>query len=158
MNQGGKEVSKMKITVHDDRLGSQQLSVDEMAALAPSFFPLAHRVPEAGGEAFDLKQWFSVWAGDRTQEQPTYFMVEASDEFQATIPWNQLDHAAILYTQDGLPLQKGYPIRLYVPDGSSSCLNVKSVVKMFFRYDDHIGSAATFGFKNQVTVDELRKR
>jgi hypothetical protein len=34
MNQGGKEVSKMKITVHDDRLGSQQLSVDEMAALA----------------------------------------------------------------------------------------------------------------------------
>ena len=79
----------------------------------------------------------------------------ASDEFQATIPLDQLGDALLLFQQDEQPLKKGFPVRLLVPNGSSECLNVKSVVKIECAEGDRGDEQATFGFKNLVKPSEL---
>ncbi len=146
----------MNVTVREGNR-SEALSVEQMAGMAPRHFSLAERVPGTEGQAFDLKSWYEVWSRSKTAE-PTHMMVEAADEFQATIPWKQLDDAAVLFAQDGLPLKKGYPVRLYVPNGSSDCLNVKSVVTIVFLHDERLGNEARYGFKNVVTTDEMKMR
>jgi hypothetical protein len=93
---------------------------------------------------------------ERAIREPTHLKVEAADEFQALMPWSQLEQALFLYAQEGKPLQKGAPIRLYVPNGSSECLNVKSVMKIWFLHDASLGEEATYGFKNTVTLDDLK--
>ncbi|WP_028548128.1 molybdopterin-dependent oxidoreductase [Paenibacillus sp. UNC451MF] len=148
----------MNITVYDDLGGSEQCTVAEMSSLAPNHFPLKERVPGVEGQAFELKSWYHAWMNKRqvnTDREPVLMKVEAVDEFQATIPWNQLNQAVFLYEQDGKPLQKGFPIRLYVPDGSSECLNVKSVVTIWFEYDQTVNEAS-YGFKNRISIDELK--
>ena len=82
--------------------------------------------------------------------------VAAADGFEAVIPWEQLDRAVFLYEQNGNPLKKGYPIRLYVPDGTSQCLNVKGVVDIFFLKDAGLGKEASFGFKNNVSIQNMK--
>ncbi|UUZ80613.1 hypothetical protein LJK88_38115 [Paenibacillus sp. P26] len=113
------------------------------------------------GQAFDWLSWHRAWLQRRQAEgsrPPTHIEVEAADEFQARVPWDQLGRALILYAQEnGEPLRKGYPIRLYVPDGSSECLNVKSVVRLSLLYDGEAGMEAAYGYKNTVSPDELRK-
>lgn len=148
----------MKITVYDEIGGTEQCTVAEMSSLAPVHFPLEERVPGVKGQAFELKPWFLAWRGKRgaaVNREPVYMIVEAVDEFQATIPWEQLNQAVFLYEQDGKPLQKGFPIRLYVPDGSSECLNVKSVVSIRFEYGQDV-TEASYGFKNKVSIEDLK--
>lgn len=156
----------MEIAIYDGDEQAVYLTVAEMVAQAPLHLSLDQRVPEVQGKAFDLKQWYLAWkAGcdnkasfDNSSHLPTHMLVEAMDQFQATIPWDQLDQAVLLYSQNDLPLEKGYPIRLYVPDGTSNCLNVKSIVRVDFIQDEELSVEAVFGFKNKISTDELRKR
>ncbi|HEY0827943.1 MAG TPA: molybdopterin-dependent oxidoreductase [Bacilli bacterium] len=150
----------MEIAIYDGNGQAVYLTVEEMVAQAPLLLPLDQRVPGIEGKAFDLKQWYFAWRAGRDELSPlpTYMLVEAVDQFQARIPWGQLDQAVLLYSQNGLPLEKGFPIRLYVPDGSSNCLNVKSIVRFDFIRNDEQGVEAEFGFKNRISTDELKKR
>lgn len=143
----------MKITVYENDEKSEFISTDEIVEIATLHFHITDRVPGLEGVAFDLIKWYEAWT--KHEQQPSHLAVEAVDEFQATIPWSQLGQAAILYEQNGVPLKKGFPIRLYVPDGSSDCLNVKSVVIMRFIHNHELGDKAVFGFKNQISVDEM---
>ncbi|MFD0692507.1 molybdopterin-dependent oxidoreductase [Paenibacillus sp. GCM10027628] len=147
------------IQVSDPHITNEAFTVTSMVAVAKQLLPLEERVPDVQGKAFDLKNWYSSWKQQHNAEdapEPTHVRVEAIDEFQATLPWSQVDQALFLYAQEGKELKKGYPIRLYVPDGSSECLNVKSVVKMWFLHDNKLGNEATYGFKNKVSLDEMK--
>jgi hypothetical protein len=150
------------IRIEHFELGLSMTNSSEMAKLAGASFSIADRVPETAGEAFDWHSWYLGWlqhAGVADQAPaPTHLIVEAADTFEASIPWEQLEHAAVLFQLDGVPLNKTGPIRLYVPNGSSKCLNVKSIVKLKLAY--HIGAEqeeATFGFKHTFSADDLRK-
>ncbi|MCS7463649.1 hypothetical protein N0M98_26435 [Paenibacillus doosanensis] len=152
----------MNITVYDEKHGYGQYTATEMSAAAPVHLPLQERVPGVSGQAFELKSWYRAWTKQRKalpgqEQEPALMRVEAADEFQATIPWSQLDQAVFLYEQDGKPLHKGFPIRLYVPDGSSECLNVKSIVTIRFLYSEK-ADEASYGFKNVVSPEDLRLR
>jgi hypothetical protein len=135
---------------------------EAMAALAGRVFPLAERVESGNGEAFDFAAWYSAWRReqrvDETLPQPTHLKVEAADTFEALIPWEQLENAAVQFSQDGEPLKKGGPIRLYVPSGSSACLNVKSVVVCRFICEEEERGNVSYGFKNTFSVEDLRQR
>jgi DMSO/TMAO reductase YedYZ molybdopterin-dependent catalytic subunit len=91
----------------------------------------------------------------RPSQEATHVIFHASDEFQATIPLGELGDALLMFQQkNGEPLKKGFPVRLLVPNGSSECLNVKSVVKIeVVRQNEE--QEATFGFKNLVSPTEL---
>jgi hypothetical protein len=132
-----------------------------MVDMNPLIVPIDERVPGIEGKAIDLISWYTMWAkvSDLVLvELPTHLTVEAADEFTATISWSELQLAVLLFEQEGLPLKKGFPLRLYVPDGSSACLNVKSVVKLNFIHQTDLETIATYGFKNTVTIDDLRKK
>jgi len=91
----------------------------------------------------------------RPLSEATHVIFHASDEFQATIPLGDLEQALLLFqTPEQTPLQKGFPVRLIVPNGSSECLNVKSVVRIEFVAGDR-EQEATYGFKNLVAPSEL---
>jgi hypothetical protein len=137
------------------------MQVEAMAALAGASFPIAERVPEAAGEAFDWHTWYRAWIAKQDLEArdslPTHLQVEAADTFEASIPWEQLERAALLYALDGKPLAKGGPARLYVPDGTSKCLNVKSVVKIkLVRLQAEGQQEASYGFKHTFSAADLR--
>lgn len=86
----------------------------------------------------------------------THVVFHASDEFQATLPLGDLKEALLLFQQEsGAPLKKGFPVRLLVPNGSSDCLNVKSVVEIDFVKHPQPEEEATFGFKNIVSAEQL---
>ncbi|NQX67932.1 molybdopterin-dependent oxidoreductase [Paenibacillus alba] len=147
------------IQVSDIHIATEEFTVAQMVELAEHKLSLEARVPEVQGKAFDLKDWYRSWKtshAGKPLDEPTHVKVEAVDEFQALIPWSEAEKALFLYEQDGQPLKKGYPIRLYVPDGSSECLNVKSIVNIWFLHDPSLGEESTFGFKNRVTLDELK--
>ncbi|MDQ8735731.1 hypothetical protein [Paenibacillus sp. LHD-38] len=151
-----------EIKIEHFELGAFTTSPEEMAILAGVSFPIAHRVPGAVGEAFDWQLWYSAWiekvSGADAIPAPSELTVEAADTFEAFIPWDQLGEAAVLYGQNGEPLQKTGPIRLYVPNGSSKCLNVKSIVKLRIGHNAANGTEeATYGFKHTFSADELRK-
>jgi hypothetical protein len=144
-----------------------KLSVVEMLAMNPKIVNINERVPGVAGKAIDLFSWYDSWAKAMhltPLDYPTHLSVEAADEFCATIAWPELQQAALLFEQEGLPLHKGFPLRLYVPDGSSACLNVKSVVKLEFIHQlsldskVDLDSKATYGFKNKITLDDLKKK
>jgi hypothetical protein len=150
----------MKIRIEErDRV--EELSVEAMVEMTPERFDIGERIQGVEGKAFGFLAWRQAWygrfqAGD-TSDSPTHLRVEAADEYGATIPWKELGQAAFLYEQGGLPLTKGYPIRLYVPDGSSACLNVKSVEKIYFLHQPDLGDEAIFGYKNRISVADLKK-
>lgn len=150
----------MNIHVQDEQYGQEAAPVSGFVELAPTIVSLEDLIPGVSGQAFELKAWHRAWRLKRSAEadlEPNGMTVEAIDEFQASIPWDQLDQAVFLYEQEGQPLKKGYPLRLYVPNGSSECLNVKSVVRIHFYYD-HATTEATYGFKNQVSIEELTRK
>jgi len=147
------------VTIHEEGLAPSRTTPDDMAALAGGAFPLAERVPGARGEAFDWNAWYGRWrASPPERGRPSFLKVEAADGYEAVIPWDQLREAAVLYRLDGAPLAQGAPVRLYVPNGTSACLNVKSVVAFRIGYDPDMGSQASYGFKNTFAPGELRKR
>lgn len=142
---------------HDERL-----TLEELIGMAPVLIEASERVPGVEGEAFDVPAWYEAWRNSRGaaagERRPTHLQVVAQDEFRATIPWHEAQQALFLYRQNGEPLRKGYPLRLYVPDGSSKCLNVKSVVEIRFLHDETAGGDASYGFANTFKPDDLRKR
>ncbi|MGG1519669.1 hypothetical protein ABE504_29980 [Paenibacillus oryzisoli] len=144
------------IEVADIRKGTASFTVQEMAAMTGEQIALEERVPGVSGEAFGLKAWYRSWRQSEPGQEPTHVRVEAVDEFQAQLPWAEADLAVFLYAQDGEPIKKGYPMRLYVPDGSSECLNVKSIVKVWFLQDASLEAEATYGFKNRVTLSDMK--
>ncbi|QHT63831.1 hypothetical protein GXP70_09215 [Paenibacillus lycopersici] len=131
-----------------------------MARLAGRAFPLGERIAGGTGEAFDFGAWFANWRNRQGSGPeaplPTHLKVEAADSFEALIPWEQLGDAAVLFAQGNAPLAKNGPIRLYVPNGSSDCLNVKRVVTMRFLHDEARRGEAAFGFKQTFSADEMR--
>ncbi|MFB9327484.1 hypothetical protein ACFFSY_16260 [Paenibacillus aurantiacus] len=135
---------------------------EEMAKLAGGTFPLRERVEGGVGEAFDFAAWYEAWRREQglTEDDPhpTHMKVEAADTFEAQIPWAQLGNAAFQYAQEGKPLVKGGPIRLYAPNGSSECLNVKSVVVCRFLHLEHDQDEASYGFKNTFSPQEMLKK
>ncbi|MFC5647632.1 hypothetical protein ACFPYJ_00515 [Paenibacillus solisilvae] len=138
---------------------TQETFPDIMAELAGAVFPLSEIVAGAAGEAFDFSEWYSAW---RTKQgihedfpQPTHLKVEAADTFEALIPWEQLTDAAVQFTIDGEPLPKG-PVRLYVPNGSSECLNVKSVVACRFIHEEASRGDVSYGFKSVFTPQDMQ--
>jgi hypothetical protein len=138
-----------------------KLSVEEMLELNPVRIDISERVPGTEGKAIDLYSWYDRWVKARNMTPmvyPTHLSVEAVDEFCATIAWGELQQAALLYEQEGLPLVKGFPLRLFVPDGSSACLNVKSVVKLHFIHQEDLDSEASYGFKNKISINDLKKK
>ncbi len=88
-------------------------------------------------------------------ETATHVIFHASDEFQATLPIAEARGAYLLFQQDGNPLKKGFPVRVIVPNGSSECLNVKSVINIEFVRLEQPDQEATYGFKNTVAAEEL---
>jgi len=88
-------------------------------------------------------------------ESATHVIFHASDEFQATLPIAEARGSYLLFRQDGSPLKKGFPVRVIVPNGSSECLNVKSVVNIEFVSLEKPEQEATYGFKNTVSAEEL---
>jgi len=129
----------------------------DMAERAAEVFPVGERVPGAPGEGFDLLAWHAAVAGDPETARATHLIARAADEFEATIPFDQLGGALLQYATDGRPLVRGGPIRLYVPDGTSACLNVKSVVRLRFVRDGSLGPEASYGFRNEVSPERLAK-
>ncbi|MBL0388889.1 molybdopterin-dependent oxidoreductase [Tumebacillus sp. ITR2] len=109
-------------------------------------------VPQFTGIATPISSLFEMVS---PLSESTHVIFHASDEFQATIPLEELQHALLLFQQDEKPLKKGFPVRLIVPNGSSECLNVKSVVKIEFVHHTEPEEKATFGFKNLVAPTEL---
>ncbi|MBW5447786.1 hypothetical protein GE107_17160 [Cohnella sp. CFH 77786] len=132
----------------------------EMAELAGESFPASGRVPGTAGEGFDLAAWTAALSSRfpsafAAPSAPTHLIVKAADEFEAVVPWDQLKGAFFLFSQDGAPLAKGGPLRLYVPDGTSACLNVKSVTDIRFAADPGRGNEASYGFRNEISPVRL---
>lgn len=92
-------------------------------------------------------------------DSPSHVVFYGSDQFIAEVVMAELDAAFFLFKEDGKPLNKGYPIRLYVPDGSSKCLNIKSVIGMEpVRYKGKdLNKPSSFGFNNTLSPEELKK-
>lgn len=88
-------------------------------------------------------------------ETATHVIFHASDEFQALLPIAEARTAYLLFQQDDSPLKKGFPVRVIVPNGSSECLNVKSVIYIEFIQHAQPEQEATYGFKNTVSPEEL---
>lgn len=147
--------------MEDEVYGKAAWDAAEMAELAPVRLKAAERLPEVNGLAFDWPSWYAAWTkrqGGAEAPLPDGLQVEAADRFQATIPWTDLGQSFFLYAEsNGEPLQKGYPLRLYVPDGSSACLNVKSVVVIRPLYGADRAAEATYGFRTRLTTEEMRK-
>ncbi|MFC4809263.1 hypothetical protein [Paenibacillus sp. GCM10023250] len=152
---------QQRIAVHDGNREPVFLSPEEMAVMAGAVFPLAERVNGAAGEAFDFGAWFARFreresAAGLGEPLPTHLKLEGADAFEAVIPWEQLADAAVQFALAGSPLPKNGPIRLYVPNGSSECLNVKSIVACRFLRDEARRGEASYGFKRTFSADDLR--
>jgi hypothetical protein len=150
----------MEIQVQENEI-KHLFTVQDMISLGSTRVNIAERVPGIDGMAMDLTSWYALWvkwSGQPISQPPTHLRVEAEDEFSATIAWPELQTAVLLYEQGGAPLQKGYPLRLYVPDGSSACLNVKSVIKLEFLHQADLGNQAAYGFKNNLSPLDLRMK
>lgn len=134
----------------------------ELAGAGASF-PASARVPGAAGEGFDLGAWYAALIAEKVESEdsvlpvPTHLVVRAADDFQAIVPWSQLEQAFFQYAADGKPLTNGGPLRLYVPDGTSACLNVKNVVYVRFAAEPLLGEDASYGFVRQITPERLSR-
>ncbi|UVI31860.1 hypothetical protein [Paenibacillus spongiae] len=158
----GNTVDMQSIRIEHDGAEPAVTSPEAMAAQAGKVFPLAERIGNGEGEAFDFKEWYAAWRQENGLGAdvpfPTHLKVEGIDTFEAVIPWKQLEDAAIQFSIAGEPLVKGGPIRLYAPSGSSACLNVKSVVVLRFLQDADNLDYAAYGFKNTFSTQELLKK
>jgi hypothetical protein len=156
----------------EDRL-IEEASSSQLAQEAPQHLDISQRVEGAQGRAFDLLTWFTVFHAKHASElpsgNPTHLQVNAADEFQAVIPWEQLQEAAMKYAESSANASSDAPeaensavtdtpLRLYVPHGSSECLNVKRVIRITFLYKPERDETATYGFRNVVTVEDLNRK
>ncbi|MBW7477792.1 hypothetical protein K0T92_24075 [Paenibacillus oenotherae] len=148
------------IIIHHYGLQPVETTPEEMASIAGGVFPLSERIEKGVGEAFDFHAWYLAWRNSKgigaDVPMPSQLKVEAADTFEAVIPWEQLEDSAVQFRIDHAPLAKGGPIRLYVPNGSSECLNVKSVVACRFIYNEETRGEVSYGFKNTFSPQEMR--
>ncbi|QHW30657.1 hypothetical protein GZH47_07170 [Paenibacillus rhizovicinus] len=155
-------MSQQYITIYDVEGQPAATTPEDMARLAGRVFPLTERIAGGAGEAVDFGDWFVGWRKQQgiasEAPLPTHLKVEAVDAFEALIPWEQLADAAISFAINGERLPKGGPIRLYVPNGSSACLNVKSVVACRFLQDEERRGEVSYGFKQTFSADEMRNK
>ncbi|PWW01158.1 hypothetical protein DFQ01_11048 [Paenibacillus cellulosilyticus] len=161
-NNVGKEAG---IEIEHEQFGVEQWTAAVMSELAGDVFAIETRVPGASGLAFDWQKWFEEWLfllSYTTQcklSPPTHLKLYAADSFEAIIPWEQLRDAAVLFAEeDGSPLTQAGPIRFYVPNGTSKCLNVKNVVRVVISTEELPSDEAAYGFKQQWSADELKMK
>ncbi|ALS26872.1 hypothetical protein IJ21_14680 [Paenibacillus sp. 32O-W] len=149
------------IRIRHEDIGEELTDAEAMAALAGETFPIRERVPEAAGEALDWLSWYAAWRAARGltagDAGPTHLKLEAADGFEAIVPWEQLSGAAVVFAMDGGPLAKNGPLRFYVPNGTSKCLNVKQVIGISIERDRNFRGEASYGFKTTFQPEELRK-
>jgi hypothetical protein len=174
----GKMVAVLRIYAGERLI--EEVASAQLALEAPLHLDISQRVEGARGRAFDLLTWFAAFQLRHLQDlpagTPTHLQVNAADEFQAVIPWEQLKEAAIKYAEEEGPAGTApadsranatigepsahipiadTPLRLYVPHGSSECLNVKRVIRITFLYEPERDESATYGFRNVVSVQDL---
>ncbi|GAB7388861.1 hypothetical protein BSNK01_26990 [Bacillaceae bacterium] len=134
---------------------------EEFERMADPDLLLAPYVQDETAEAVSFHKFMEkvkpFWEGE---EPPTHVVFHAADQFMAEVQFHELTSAFLLFKQNGEPLKKGFPVRVYVPDGSSNCLNVKSVVRVELRkYEgEEAAKPSSFGFKNTFSPEELRKK
>lgn len=109
-------------------------------------------VPNCSGTAVSVISFLDFV---QPMQDCTHVIFKANDEFQATIPFAELKDALLIFKQDGALLEKGFPLRLFIPDGWSECLNIKSVTTIEFVQNTYGESKSTFGFKNLIQLSEL---
>ncbi|GFN30857.1 hypothetical protein [Paenibacillus xylaniclasticus] len=150
------------VEIEHEQFGIELWTPSMMAELAGTVFPIDERVPGAVGYAFDWATWFDEWlhlithTSQCTLAPATHLKLYAADSFEAVIPWPQLKDAAVLYAnEEELPLEAAGPIRFYVPNGTSKCLNVKNVVRIVVCVNDDSVTEAAYGFKSQFSPDDL---
>ncbi|WP_127531176.1 hypothetical protein [Paenibacillus kobensis] len=157
---GGKKDS---IEIEHEQFGIELWTPSMMAELAGVVFPIEERVPGAVGFAFDWTTWYTEWlhlithTSQCSLSPATHLKLYAADSFEAVIPWSQLKDAAVLYAkEEEQRLDSAGPLRFYVPNGTSKCLNVKNVVRIVVCVDEEGESEASYGFKSQFSADDLR--
>lgn len=151
-----------QIRIEHVGLDPLSISIDEIKALGGKWFPIRERVEGAAGLAVDFRTWYAAWRAQvdavGLTEEPATLRVKAKDTFEAQIPWSQLADAALgIADDDGGPLSRGGPVRLYVPSGSSDCLHVKQLVLLQFVQTSLPDEEASYGFKNVFSPEDLRK-
>jgi len=158
-NRGKKKDS---VEIEHEQFGIELWTPSMMAELAGSVFSIAERVPGTAGLAFDWAAWYEEWlrliayTSQCSLASATHLKLYAADSFEAVIPWAQLKDAAVLYAdEEDQPLVDAGPLRFYVPNGTSKCLNVKNVVRIVVSVDENGGAEASYGFKSQFSAEEL---
>ncbi|MBD2848251.1 hypothetical protein IDH44_23905 [Paenibacillus sp. IB182496] len=156
------QASPREVRVEHERTAPQTLTAAAIAETAGAWFAIGERVPGTSGRAVDFHRWYAAWRereGLREEPIPQALKLEAADAFEAIVPWEQLQHAAILVaTEQGEPLGDIGPVRLYAPHGVSECLNVKRVVRLQFMERAPSDLEATYGFKKVFAPGEMRKK
>jgi DMSO/TMAO reductase YedYZ molybdopterin-dependent catalytic subunit len=120
-------MEKWIIKLHNQGIPVAELTMEDFEQYKDDQIPIQMYVSKKQGEAVLFRKLLALFF----PPQPyTHAKFIASDGYSQTIPTDDLQHAFLLFKQAGAPLQKGYPIRLYVPSGDTDCLNVKSVIEI----------------------------
>lgn len=109
-----------------------KFQIRDLLQLPLRFVNLAQFKLGLTGSGFLVSSLYESIKGTNAQ-MPQGIRVEAVDGFYAVIPWEECQTAFFQHAdENGSMLEKGGPLRLFVPNGSSECLNVKSVVYVEF--------------------------
>lgn len=109
-----------------------RFQLGDLLQLPMRFANLAQFGTGLSGSGFLVSSLYESIKGAKA-ETPQGIRVEAIDGFYAIIPWAECQTAFFQHADEkGMALDKGGPLRLYVPNGSSECLNVKSVICIEF--------------------------
>jgi|SRR5699024_2540510 len=116
---------KLNIESIDGRL--IPVTFENLESWKDTTIPVEDYVPNKQAEAVYVKQILEQHTLSNDVNQAVFI---ADDGFQQKVDKEELGQAFLVFKQNGERLTKGYPVRLYVPDGQSDCLNVKSVVQI----------------------------
>jgi hypothetical protein len=126
------ENEEQMITLKGLAKSDLRFRLSDLVQLPMRFANLAQLGPGLTGSGFLVSSLYGSIKGANAKA-PEGIRVDAADGFYAVIPWTECQAAFFQHaSEDGMVLKKGGPLRLYVPNGSSECLNVKSVVCIEF--------------------------
>ncbi|RKD27009.1 hypothetical protein BEP19_00075 [Ammoniphilus oxalaticus] len=110
-----------------ETVDGQALSVsyDDLERWKDATIPVEEYVPGKQAEAVYVKDILRQHA---LLEGFSRAVFTAEDGFKQKASKEELDQAFFVFKQNGEPMNAG--ARLYVPDGRSDCLNVKSVIQI----------------------------
>jgi len=103
------------------------ISFEDLESLKDLTIPVDDYVPRKQAEAVSLKDLLQRYS---ISPDYSHAIFTAEDGFLQKIARQELDRAFFVFKQKGEPLTKGFPVRLYIPENESDCLNVKSVVRI----------------------------